>query len=321
MQPRPPSTDAPLTVRLAEPRGFCAGVDRAIRIVEEALAARGAPVYVRHEIVHNAHVVERLRAMGAVFVDDVADAPSDRPIVFSAHGAPKSAYDAATARGMDPIDATCPLVLKIHNEARRHVRDGRHVLLIGHAGHPEIVGVMGQVPDGAASLVETPADAEAVSPPQGPLAYATQTTLSVDDAAEIIATLTRRFPDIAAPRTADICYATTNRQCAVKAAAAGCDAFFVVGDPTSSNSKRLVETAARAGADRAALIDDPAAFDAREVDGAAVIGVSAGASAPEDLVEAFVARLAASRAIRIERVCVAEERVTFKSPPIAALAR
>jgi len=303
-----------LTVRLAAPRGFCAGVERAVRAVEEALERSGPPVYVRHEIVHNAHVVARLAAMGAVFIEDLADADPSRPVVFSAHGAPKSAYAEAAARGIAPIDATCPLVLKVHNEVRRHVAAGRHVFLVGHRGHPEIVGTAGNAPEGSTTIIETAAEARAVAPPHGPLAYATQTTLSVDDADAIVSVLKKRFPGIEGPRRADICYATSNRQAAVKLIAPGADVVLVVGSPQSSNSLRLVETARAAGAAGALLVDDPARFDAALLDDARVIGVTAGASSPEYLVEDLLARLAARRKLAIETVEFAREDVAFKQP-------
>jgi len=309
-------TPQPITLRLASPRGFCAGVARAIRLVEDALAAYGAPVYVRHEIVHNAHVVNRLKAMGAVFVEELSEAPGDRPVIFSAHGAPQSVYDEADARGLTALDATCPLVLKVHNETRRHVRQGRHVILIGHAGHPEVVGTMGQTPAGSISLVETIEAAETAIFPDGPKAYVTQTTLSVDETADMVAALEARFPDIVAPRKADICYATSNRQAAVKAIAPHCDAFLVVGDPTSSNSRRLVETATRSGARGTRLVADPGAFDAADLDGRAVVGLTAGASAPEELVEDLIARIAERRRVRVETVETVEEDVEFRQPVV-----
>lgn len=307
-----------LTVYLASPRGFCAGVERAIRTVEEALAAHGPPVYVRHEIVHNRHVVERLKAMGAVFVADAADAPPDRPVIFSAHGAPRDAHAAAQARSRVVIDATCPLVQKVHAEIRRHVARGRHVILIGHRGHPEVEGAMGQVRPGAVTLVQTAADALALTPPPVPLALATQTTLSLDDAAQITAALKERFPDIEGPRTADICYATQNRQNAVKALALRCDHLLVIGSPTSSNSLRLVEVARAAGAPRAELVEDPAAFDYARLEDCARIGLTSGASAPEELIENFLAQLALRRCIAVETIETAREDVVFKRPLIAA---
>ena len=308
----------PLSVRLASPRGFCAGVERAIRTVEEALSEFGAPVYVRHEIVHNAHVVSRLKAMGAVFVDDVADAPSDRPIIFSAHGAPKAVHDAAAARSMRTIDATCPLVQKVHSEAKRHASRGRHVILIGHAGHPEVEGTMGQTPAGCVTLVQSADEASVIEPPDQHLAYVTQTTLSVDDTAGIVDILKQRFPDIVGPRTADICYATSNRQAAVKKIARGADLVAVIGSPTSSNSQRLVDTALANGAARAMLVDDPATFDFKTLGDVKVLGLSAGASAPETLVEDFLARLAQKFRLAIETIETVEENIAFKTPLLMA---
>ncbi|MEM9495928.1 MAG: 4-hydroxy-3-methylbut-2-enyl diphosphate reductase [Pseudomonadota bacterium] len=320
------SADAPhaLHVRLASPRGFCAGVERAIRTVEETLAAHGAPVYVRHEIVHNKHVVERLAAMGAVFVEDLDDAPDDRPVVFSAHGAPQAVFDEAERRELLAIDATCPLVLKVHNQTRRHVAAGRRIVLIGHRGHPEVVGTMGQAPDGAVTLVETIDDVaalpDAFASGDQPLAYVTQTTLSVDDTAGIIAALKKRFPLIAGPAREDICYATSNRQSAVKAIASDTDLVLIIGSQTSSNSQRLVDVALAAGAREAILIDEIGEADWSLIDGAATIGVSAGASAPEDLVEDLLTALAARRRITIETVETAQEDIVFKTPtkPVAA---
>ncbi len=323
--PPPPSTPRaadkpPLTVLLAGPRGFCAGVDRAIRIVEEALRQHGAPVYVRHEIVHNRFVVESLERQGAVFVEDLAEIPDDgRPVVFSAHGVAKSVPAEAARRAMFFLDGTCPLVSKVHREAERHFALGRHILLIGHAGHPEVIGTMGQLPPGAVTLVEDAAQARAVRVPEGrPLAYITQTTLSVDDTAEMIAVLRARFPELAAPAKEDICYATTNRQAAVKAIAPRSELLVVVGAPNSSNSQRLREVAERAGCPRAILVQRGAAFDPAEADGMATIGLTAGASAPEVLVQEVLARLAERFAVQVEEVVVTEERVAFKLP--AALA-
>lgn len=307
-----------LTIRLASPRGFCAGVERAIRTVEEALALFGRPVYVRHEIVHNIFVIRRLEAMGAIFVDEIADVEAGRPVIVSAHGAPQRAFDEARSRGLAAIDATCPLVLKVHQEIRRHVARGRHVLLIGHAGHPEVIGSMGQAPQGAVTLIESLADADRVAPSTDRLAYATQTTLSVDDAAEIIATLQQRFPTIEGPRKADICYATQNRQEAVKLVAPGADLALIVGSAQSSNSKRLVETARAAGARAALLVEDPAAFDLALVEDAQIIGVSAGASTPEFLVEDLLTRLARKRAIVIETIEAQKEDISFKLPALLA---
>lgn len=307
-----------LHVRLASPRGFCAGVERAIRAVEEALAAHGAPVYVRHEIVHNAHVVNRLRRMGAVFIEDVGAAPSDRPIIFSAHGAPESAYDDVVARSMVMIDATCPLVKKVHAQARRLSARGFHVLLIGHRGHPEVQGTMGQVAPGAVSLIESAEDARVFSPPALPLAYVTQTTLSVDDTAGIISVLDERFPEIEGPRTSDICYATSNRQAAAKEIGKRSDLVIVIGSPTSSNSCRLVEVARAAGCPQAFLVDDPSEFDISLLGNVGNVGVTAGASAPEILVESLLARLADHFELTIETIETAKEDVTFKSPMLLA---
>jgi 4-hydroxy-3-methylbut-2-enyl diphosphate reductase len=306
-----------LSVRLAAPRGFCAGVERAVRTVEEALALYGAPVYVRHEIVHNRHVVERLKAMGAIFIDDLADADAARPVIFSAHGVARSVHEEARERGLSTIDATCPLVLKVHNEVRRHVAAGRHVFLVGHRGHPEIIGTEGQAPAGATTIVESADDAMRVEAPTGPLAYATQTTLSVADAATIVAALKARFPDIEGPRRADICYATSNRQAAVKLIAPGADAVLVVGSPQSSNSVRLVEAANAAGA-ASKLVDDPASFDAAALDHARIIGVTSGASTPEELVELLLARLAERRTLAIETIEHVREDVSFKQPMLQA---
>lgn len=313
-----PAAAGAVKVRLASPRGFCAGVERAVRTVEDALALFGAPVFVRHEIVHNAHVVRRLKAMGAVFVEDLAEVEAGRPVIFSAHGAPLAAFDDARSRKLTAIDATCPLVLKVHNEVRRHLAEDRHVALIGHKGHPEVIGTMGQAPPSAVTLIETIADAEAFRPPAGPLAYATQTTLSIDDAAAIISVLTRRFPGIAGPRKADICYATQNRQEAVKKIAAGADLVLVVGSRESSNSRRLVETAIPCGAKAAILVEDPAQFDLSVADGAKVLGVTSGASAPEDLVETLLLRLAERWPIAIETISHVRENVVFKQPLLMA---
>ncbi|WDI31411.1 4-hydroxy-3-methylbut-2-enyl diphosphate reductase [Hyphococcus flavus] len=313
--PRPQATDdlSILTVRLASPRGFCAGVERAIRTVEDTLSQYGRPVFVRHEIVHNVHVVSRLAAMGAVFVESLDEVPSDRPVVFSAHGAPISAHQKADSRHLVKIDATCPLVLKVHNQTRRHIAAGRHVILIGHAGHPEVIGTMGQAPDGGSiTLIETEDEASKVSLPDAPLAYVTQTTLSVDETRGIIDVLKSRFPDIAGPAKEDICYATSNRQAAVKATAPGTDLFVVIGSETSSNSVRLVETALAAGSAKAVLTDGADSFDWSLCDAARSIGVSAGASAPEELVEAFLTTLAKKRPIKIESVETAKENIVFK---------
>ena len=313
---RPPPKPS-LTVRLATPRGFCAGVDRAIQIVERAIEKYGAPVYVRHEIVHNRHVVERLKAMGAVFVKELDDCPDDRPVVFSAHGVPKSVPATAQAREMLYLDATCPLVSKVHVEAERHHAAGRHIVLIGHAGHPEVVGTMGQLPPGAISLVETVADAEAFQRPgDAPLAYATQTTLSVDDTAEILATLKQRFPELPDPHKEDICYATTNRQEAVKRLGQGCDLVLVVGSKNSSNSVRLVEVAMRAGARDARLVDDAGQVDWSWMEGVATLGITAGASAPERLIEELVDALRARFDAEVIEDAGERETVTFKLPRV-----
>jgi 4-hydroxy-3-methylbut-2-enyl diphosphate reductase len=305
-----------MTLLLAAPRGFCAGVDRAIRIVELAIAKHGAPVYVRHEIVHNRFVVRSLERLGAVFVDELDEVPADRPVVFSAHGVAKAVPAEAERRGLAYIDATCPLVSKVHREAERHHQHGRHVLLIGHAGHVEVIGTMGQLPDGAITLVETVADAEAVRPPPATgLAYTTQTTLSVDETAAIIGVLKRRFPDLIGPGREDICYATTNRQQAVKSIAGRCDAFLVIGAPNSSNSRRLVEVAKQAGCATAMLVQWASEIDWPALVGARTVGISAGASAPEQLVaevvDAFRQRF---DPVTITEVTVASEDLEFKLP-------
>lgn len=310
-------TDKPeLQVLLAAPRGFCAGVDRAIQIVELALAKFGAPVYVRHEIVHNRFVVDGLKAKGAIFVselDEIPDTPA--PVIFSAHGVAKSVPDAARARNLFVLDATCPLVTKVHKEAAVHHARGREIVLIGHAGHPEVVGTMGQLPAGEITLIETVDDAEGYEPRDpAALAFITQTTLSVDDTAGIVAALRRRFPDIAGPPKEDICYATTNRQAAVKAIAPSLDAVLVVGAPNSSNSKRLVEVAARAGCPRAFLVQRAADIPWGELGGIHRLGITAGASAPEVLVNEVVDAFRAHYTLRIETVVTAEERIAFNVP-------
>jgi 4-hydroxy-3-methylbut-2-enyl diphosphate reductase len=309
----------PITVLLASPRGFCAGVDRAIQIVERALEKWGAPVYVRHEIVHNRHVVERLERLGAVFVEELDDCPPDRPVIFSAHGVPKSVPAAAAARNMIYVDATCPLVSKVHVEAQRHFDAGREIVLIGHAGHPEVVGTMGQLPEGAITLIETVEDAQRFTP-RNPaiLAFATQTTLSVDDTADIVAALQARFPAIAAPHKEDICYATTNRQDAVKAIAARADLVLVIGAPNSSNSVRLVEVAKRWGARDARLVAEAADVDWDWFQNVETVGVTAGASAPEDLVEALVDAIAQRFAAHVEPASRVDEDVVFKLPRVLA---
>jgi len=306
-----------LTVRLATPRGFCAGVDRAIQIVEEALGKWGAPVYVRHEIVHNAHVVSRLEAMGAVFVEELEDCPEDRPVIFSAHGVPKSVPAEAQRRQMIYVDATCPLVSKVHVEAERHDQEGKEIVLIGHAGHPEVIGTMGQLPEGRITLIETVEDAEAFQPKDpANLAFVTQTTLSVDDTADIVAALQARFPGIATPHKEDICYATTNRQEAVKVIGAGADLVLVIGAETSSNSKRLVEVALRAGAARAELIASAENIDWGWFEGVDVLGLTAGASAPEDLVQGVIDACRERFDVTVDEVETAKETVTFKLPRV-----
>jgi len=306
----------PLTIYLAAPRGFCAGVDRAIQIVELALARYGAPVYVRHEIVHNRHVVESLRAKGAIFVEDLDEIPdTDAPVIFSAHGVPKSVPEAAKRRNLFYLDATCPLVSKVHVEAERLYEAGREVLLIGHAGHPEVLGTMGQLPAGAVRLIETVDDALSFEPkdPQA-LAYTTQTTLSVDDTRAIVDVLKQPFPDIVGPRKDDICYATTNRQGAVKRIAGACERMIVVGSPNSSNSLRLVEVAKRAGCPRAVLLQSAAEIDWRDFEGVGRLGITAGASAPELLVEEIIDAFKARFAAKVEPVVTAAEDVVFKLP-------
>ncbi|MFZ5913503.1 MAG: 4-hydroxy-3-methylbut-2-enyl diphosphate reductase [Pseudomonadota bacterium] len=308
-------TKPELTIYLAAPRGFCAGVDRAIQIVEKALKKYGAPIYVRHEIVHNRHVVESLEALGAVFINELDEAPSDRPVVFSAHGVPKSVPASARERGLSFLDATCPLVSKVHREAERRHAQGREIVLIGHAGHPEVIGTMGQLPDGAVTLLETVADAENFEPGgKSGLAYLTQTTLSVDDTAEIIAVLRQRFPDIAGPPREDICYATSNRQAAVKAIAPRCDALLVLGAPNSSNSMRLVEVAQRAGCRQAMLVQNAAGLNMERFAGISSLGITAGASAPEILVSQVLEAFAMHFSTRIEEVAVTREDIEFKLP-------
>jgi 4-hydroxy-3-methylbut-2-en-1-yl diphosphate reductase len=310
-----PAPRPPLKVLLATPRGFCAGVDRAIQIVERTIEKYGAPVYVRHEIVHNRHVVDRLKALGAVFVEELDECPVDRPVVFSAHGVPKSVPAEAANRQMLYLDATCPLVSKVHVEAQRHYDTGREIVLIGHAGHPEVVGTMGQLPPGAVQLIETVADARAYVPRDpANLAFVTQTTLSVDDTAEIVSALRERFPAISAPHKEDICYATTNRQEAVKAVAADADVLLVLGSANSSNSVRLAEVGRRAGAGAAYLIDDAGKLDLAWLDGARTVGVTAGASAPEDLVQGLIDRLAAIFEVEVVEVQTARETVSFRLP-------
>jgi 4-hydroxy-3-methylbut-2-en-1-yl diphosphate reductase len=304
-----------LKVLLAAPRGFCAGVDRAIQIVETALERYGAPVYVRHEIVHNRFVVESLEAKGAVFIDELDQAPDGRPVVFSAHGVPKSVPAAAEARGLFYLDATCPLVSKVHKEAERHFDAGRQVILIGHAGHPEVVGTMGQLPAGGVLLVEKVEDVAtlAVADPEN-LAFATQTTLSVDETADIVAALRARFPAMAGPRKEDICYATTNRQQAVKQVAPQLDALLVLGAPNSSNSKRLVEVGRKHGCDRSVLVQRAGDIDWDSLNGVRTLGVTAGASAPEVLIREVLEALGERFTVTVEEVRTATEDVVFKLP-------
>jgi 4-hydroxy-3-methylbut-2-enyl diphosphate reductase len=300
---------------MATPRGFCAGVDRAIQIVERAIEKFGAPVYVRHEIVHNKHVVDRLKDLGAVFVKELDECPDDRPVVFSAHGVPKSVPATARARDLLFLDATCPLVSKVHVEAERHHAQGKHIILIGHAGHPEVVGTLGQLPPGAISLVETVEDAQAFQRPgEQPLAYATQTTLSLDDTSEIVRVLKSRFPELPDPHKEDICYATTNRQEAVKQLADGSDLVLVVGSKNSSNSVRLVEVALRAGAADARLIDDASHIDWSWLDGVGTVGITAGASAPEPLVQAVVQAMRERFTVTVADDPGEPETVIFKLP-------
>jgi 4-hydroxy-3-methylbut-2-enyl diphosphate reductase len=311
------SSKQPLTIVLASPRGFCAGVDRAIQIVKQALAENGAPVYVRHEIVHNRHVVEELEAMGAVFVEELDQVPDDGVVVFSAHGVPKSVPNEAKRRRLLYADATCPLVSKVHREVERHHKAGLTVVLIGHAGHPEVVGTMGQVPEGSVLLVETAEDvAKLEVPDPGRLAFSTQTTLSVLDTASVVAALKERFPGIVGPRNEDICYATTNRQRAVAAIAPGCDMTLVVGARNSSNSMRLVEVAKREGCPRAELIRTAADIDWPALQDVRRLAVSAGASAPEILVDQVIAEARARFDVTIQEVKLVDENVTFRVPPL-----
>ena len=305
-----------LNVILCAPRGFCAGVDRAIQIVELALERYGAPVYVRHEIVHNRFVVTALEEKGAIFVEELDEIDTaDRPVIFSAHGVPKDVKADAAERNMFYLDATCPLVSKVHKEAEIHFRRGRQVVLIGHAGHPEVVGTMGQLPDGAVRLVETVRDVQALEPADADnLAWISQTTLSVDDTRGIVAALEARFPKIVGPHKDDICYATTNRQDAVKAVAARCDAMVIVGAPNSSNSQRLREVAVSSGCPRADLIQRAREIDLSSYDGVGTIGITAGASAPEALVEEVLEAFATRRTLALETARTAEETVEFPLP-------
>jgi 4-hydroxy-3-methylbut-2-enyl diphosphate reductase len=304
----------PLHLLIAAPRGFCAGVDRAVRIVELAIEKWGAPVYVRHEIVHNRYVVDSLKAKGAIFVEELDEVPDDVPVVFSAHGVPKAVPAKAEERGLTYVDATCPLVSKVHRQAERLVEAGQHILFVGHRGHPEVIGTFGQVPEEAITLVETVDDARTIMPADPlRLAFLTQTTLSVDDTREIITTLKARFPSIQAPRGEDICYATSNRQAAVKAITQHSDAMLVIGAPNSSNSLRLAEVAERAGV-RAKLIERADDIDFAWLDGVSTLGITAGASAPEVLVREVVDRLGTRFAVSEEEVTTASETMLFKLP-------
>jgi 4-hydroxy-3-methylbut-2-enyl diphosphate reductase len=309
-----PATKLPLQVLIAAPRGFCAGVDRAIEIVERALERYGAPVYVRHEIVHNRYVVDGLKAKGAVFVEELDEVPDGAPVVFSAHGVPKAVPAEAQRRGLDYLDATCPLVSKVHRQAERQVEAGRHIVFIGHAGHPEVLGTFGQVPEGMITLVEDEAGVAALRiAPDTPLAFLTQTTLSVDDTARIIAALKARFPQIVGPKAEDICYATSNRQAAVLQMAPSCDLVLVIGAPNSSNSLRLVEVAQRIGIE-ARLIQRATDIEPAWLDGVGTVGVTAGASAPEALVREVIDRLGTWRTLEEHTLIGAEEKMVFKLP-------
>ena len=304
----------PLKLLIAAPRGFCAGVDRAIEIVERALQKYGAPVYVRHEIVHNRYVVDSLKAKGAIFVEELDEVPDDAPVVFSAHGVPKTVPAEAERRKMLYVDATCPLVSKVHRQAERQIEKGQHILFIGHVGHPEVIGTMGQVPEGRITLVETVEDVAKLDfSPDDALSYLSQTTLSVDDTREIIRALEERFPQIVAPKAEDICYATSNRQAAVKQIAASCDLVLVIGAPNSSNSLRLVEVADRMGTE-ARLIQRADEIDPSWLEGVGTVGLTAGASAPEKLVREVVDRLSDWRLVDEEIVTSAEENMIFKLP-------
>ena len=304
----------PLRVLIAAPRGFCAGVDRAIEIVERSIAKFGAPVYVRHEIVHNRFVVEGLKAKGAIFVEELDEVPDGVPVIFSAHGVPKDVPAAANARGLDWLDATCPLVSKVHRQAERQIGAGRHIVFIGHAGHPEVIGTLGQVPPGQITLVETVADVANLPFGTGvALGFLTQTTLSVDDTAEIVAALRARYPQIHGPRAEDICYATSNRQAAVKAIAPECDLLLVIGAPNSSNSMRLVEVSERGGTP-SRLVQRGDEIDPAWFEGVTTLGLTAGASAPEALVREVVDRIATFRTVNEETVVATEEKMVFKLP-------
>ncbi len=311
---KPEGAQDRLRLLIAAPRGFCAGVDRAIEIVELALVRYGAPVYVRHEIVHNRYVVDGLMAKGAVFVEELDEVPDGFPVIFSAHGVPKSVPSDATSRGLDWLDATCPLVSKVHRQAERQIEAGRHIVFIGHRGHPEVIGTLGQVPEGEITLVETVADVDSLTfADDAPLAFLTQTTLSVDDTAAVVAALRARYPQIAGPKAEDICYATSNRQAAVKDIAPRCDLVLVIGAPNSSNSVRLVEVSERCGTP-SRLIQRGSDVDPSWLVGVATLGLTAGASAPEELVREVVDCIAAIRPIDEETVVTAEEKMIFKLP-------
>jgi len=314
LQNTPTGARPALTLLIAAPRGFCAGVDRAIEIVERALEMYGAPVYVRHEIVHNRYVVDGLKAKGAIFVEELDEVPDGAPVVFSAHGVPKAVPAEAERRGLDYLDATCPLVSKVHREAERQIKDERHILFIGHSGHPEVIGTMGQVPDGKMTLVETIEDVDALTfGPAETLAFLTQTTLSVDDTAGIVAALRAKYPQIIGPKAEDICYATSNRQAAVKEIAPGSDLVLVIGAPNSSNSVRLVEVAQRCGTD-ARLIQRADDIDPAWLEGVGTLGLTAGASAPEKLVREVVDRLSEWREVEEHTLVSAVEKMVFKLP-------
>jgi 4-hydroxy-3-methylbut-2-enyl diphosphate reductase len=308
-----------LKIILAQPRGFCAGVDRAIEIVERALQKFGAPVYVRHEIVHNKYVLEDLKKKGAIFVKDLSEVPEDKPVIFSAHGVPKKVPEEAARRNMLYIDATCPLVSKVHYEAEAHHRNNKQIILIGHAGHPEVIGTMGQLPEGSITLVETMADVAAltINKPEN-LAYITQTTLSVDDTKHIVAALKERFPQISTQKKEDICYATTNRQEAVRAIAPRVDAMIVIGSRNSSNSNRLVEVAKAYGCPEAFLVDSAGDINWQKLQGLKALGLTAGASAPEILVQEVIEAAKQYYTVEIETVTLANEQVTFKIPRVLA---
>ncbi|EJU12305.1 MULTISPECIES: 4-hydroxy-3-methylbut-2-enyl diphosphate reductase [Sphingomonadaceae] len=308
------AADSPIRLLIAAPRGFCAGVDRAIEIVERAIELYGAPVYVRHEIVHNKFVVDSLKAKGAVFVEELDEVPDGVPVIFSAHGVPKSVPAAASARGLEWLDATCPLVSKVHRQAERQIEAGRHILFIGHAGHPEVIGTFGQVPEGNMTLVETVEDVAALEfAPGTELSYLSQTTLSVDDTHAIIKAIEARFPQVVAPKAEDICYATSNRQAAVKQIAPQCELVIVIGSPKSSNSLRLVEVAERCGTP-AHMIQRATEIDPAWLEGIATVGLTAGASAPEELVNEVIARIKELRTVAAEEIVTEREHMTFKLP-------